>query len=332
MNYWQIAAGSRGRDYTKEFIRFGMAFVGGDRNVATMTKVAVGDRVLLKRGRSRVVAVGEVVTRDGKCRGENDKDWLRDVDGWDLGAYCFVNWHIPEKPYPTTSLTRSTIQKAGKQHLKELADRIISSTSVRQKLDPEPAQTKPVDDETIITYLIRQGLRPGAAEELTATFSRIRRLAHYYHGRRWEDTREHEARTFLVIPLLLALGWAEQQIKIELPVRNVGRADVACFSKPFTGNNKQCVLIVETKGFAQGLDYTPKQAEGYATQFPNCQVLVGSNGYCYKTWPRTSDGMFARTPSAYLNLRKPQDAYPLDPDNVKGCLDVLKMLLPSTWM
>jgi len=31
------------------------------------------------------------------------------------------------------------------------------------------------------------------------------------------DIREHETRTFLVIPLLLALGWAEQQLKIEMP-------------------------------------------------------------------------------------------------------------------
>jgi hypothetical protein len=29
MHYWQVASGSSGRDYSAEFIRFGMAFVGG---------------------------------------------------------------------------------------------------------------------------------------------------------------------------------------------------------------------------------------------------------------------------------------------------------------
>ncbi len=35
MNYWQIAAGSQGRDYASEFLRFGMAFVGGDVQIGT---------------------------------------------------------------------------------------------------------------------------------------------------------------------------------------------------------------------------------------------------------------------------------------------------------
>ena len=76
MQYWQIAAGSQGRDYAKDFLRFGMAFVGGPQQMSKMAEVEIGDRVLLKRGMSHIVAVGEVVQRDGKHRGENDKKWL----------------------------------------------------------------------------------------------------------------------------------------------------------------------------------------------------------------------------------------------------------------
>jgi hypothetical protein len=32
-NYWQIAAGSAGRDYSDIFLKFGMAFVGGETQI-----------------------------------------------------------------------------------------------------------------------------------------------------------------------------------------------------------------------------------------------------------------------------------------------------------
>ena len=331
MKYWQIASGSLGRYYADDFIRFGMAFVGGPQHVSTMAQVQAGDRILLKRGTSKVVAVGTVVERDGKHRGDNDKGWLQDFDGWNLQAYCFVNWHEPDEPRSTTGLTRHTIQNVAKRHLIALAEEIISSVPVQKNIDPEPRETRSVTDQEIVQFLIAQGLRPGTAEDLTATFNRIRLLARYYYQYCREDVREHETRTFLVVPLLLALGWAEQQIKIELPVKGRGRADVACFSKPFASSKADPVLIVETKGFSQGLDYAQAQAERYARQFPNCRLLVVSNGYCYKTWTRQDDGSWAKRPTAYLNLLRPQDSYPLDPDNVMGCLEVLRVLLPFSW-
>lgn len=330
-NYWQIAAGSQGRDYSEYFIRFGIAFVGGTKNAELMAEVKLGDRVLLKKGRSQLVAVGEVVNREHHGRG--DKEWLKDVDGWNLGAYCYVDWHMPAKPVAAEGmLTRNTIQRVHRPKLQSQAAQIISEFPSLERIYPEPRKSEPVDDDKIIEHLIGQGLRPGAAEDLVSTFNRIRRLARYYHGHRWEDVREHEARTFLVIPLLLALGWAEQQIKIELPAGGRGRADIACFSKPYAGKNGECVLIIETKSFSQGLHYAKNQVERYAKAFPNCKCIVVSNGYCYKTWERRDDGQFNQMPSAYLNLLAPKDKYPLDPENVLGCLEVLRMLLPTTWM
>ena len=330
MDYWQIACGSDQRDYADAFIRFGMAFVGGDKQIATMAYVKAGDRVLMKRGMSKIVAAGEVVKREGKHRGVKDKDWPRDFDGWDLPAYCFVDWHRPNKPIRAKGLTRSTIQNVHQQQLKDLADQIIATVPAQQKLEPGP--TDEVKDDAILAFLIRQGLRPGAAENLTATFNRIRLLAKYYYDYcEWEDIREHETRSFLIVPLLLALGWSEQQIKIELPVVQRQRADIACFSKPYTSNNKDCVAIIESKGFSQGLKYAPNQVRAYAVHFPKCKVVVASNGYCYKAFRRASGGKFSQTPSAYLNLLSPRDKYPLDPENVEGCLEALRLLLPSTW-
>jgi hypothetical protein len=329
MNYWQIASGSRGREYTDQFIRFGMAFVGGDDNVAAMSKVKEGDRVLLKRGMYKIVAAGEVINRDGRCRGQDDKEWLRDFDGWDLRAYCFVDWHEPDKPFETEGLTRATIQRVKKKNLKEICDSIIKTVPAKENYDPEPETPEPVEDAEILSFLIQEGLRPASAEDLTAAFNRIRLLAKYYYDEHtWENIREHETRTFLIIPLLLALGWAEQQIKIELPVAERQRADIACFSKPYQGNNDDCTLLIETKGFVKGLDYAQAQAREYAKHFPNCQVVLVSNGYCYKAFRRNESGSFSRAPSAYLNLLKPRKRYPLDPKNVDGSLEALRLLLP----
>src|SRR6266705_5401642 len=117
--------------------------------------------------------------------------------------------------------------------------------------------------------MIVQGLRPSAADELTNTIRKIRLLADYYYKQSWwEDVREHETRTFLVVPLLLALGWAEQQLKIEFPVPRVGRVDIACFTGPFLQcSDEDVVVLIETKGFSSGLDFARGQAEAYATQF-----------------------------------------------------------------
>lgn len=64
-NYWQVAAGSAGRDYSDEFIKYGLAFVGDTIQEATMDRVQLGDFMLLKRGLSEIRAVGVVVNRGG---------------------------------------------------------------------------------------------------------------------------------------------------------------------------------------------------------------------------------------------------------------------------
>lgn len=65
--------------------------------------------------------------------------------------------------------------------------------------------------------------------------------------------------------------------------------DIACFSRTYQRNNNECVLILETKDFSSGLDYAPEQAHRYAEAFPSCQVVVVTNGYCYKTYIRSNE-------------------------------------------
>jgi predicted transport protein len=293
--------------------------------------------MILKRGMSEIVAVGRVVIRSGRHGGDGDKEWLKDYDGWNLSAYCFVDWRVPPQPLTVTGLTRGTIMRVNQPGLMQAADRIHESSPQQATLAAEPAPTEPVADNDILNFLILEGLRPSAAEELTSAFRRIRLLAQYYYSNcDWRDVREHETRTFLILPLLIALGWAEQQIKIELATGDGGRIDVACFSKPYgrnesrTANHKDCVLILEGKGFSSGLSYAPAQAHAYARSFPSCRAVVVSNGYCYKTYVRDQTGAFSIDPSAYLNLLDPRSNYPLNP-SIAGCLEVLRLLLPHNY-
>ena len=327
-SYWQIAAGSNGRNYAHYFMKYGMAFVGGEVQIATMNEVHSGDLVAIKNGLYQIVAAGEVVERDGKATGCGDKSWLQDFDGWDLPAYCYVNWHLPDKPTATDGLTIATIQRLPQDKHKKIVDDILLLPA--NSCEPEPLETKVIGDQQLLEHLVAEGLRTSSADELTNTLRKIRLLAQYYHTKcQWGDVREHETRSFLVIPLLLALGWSEQQLKIELPCSK-GKVDIACFSKAYKPKSKECVLIVETKDFSSGLDYAPEQAHRYAEDFPSCRGILVTNGYCYKAYVRKDDGTFNTMPSAYLNLLQPRDKYPLDPANVEGALSVLSWLLAST--
>jgi hypothetical protein len=316
------------RCYSDSFIKYGLAFVGGEDKIRTMKEVKVGDIVAIKSGLSQIMAAGEVVERDGKATGFQDKSWLRDFDGWDLSAYCNVNWHVPEKPINTEGLTRATIQKIQQPKHREIVDEILKLPI--RPFSPEPRETAIIKDDDLLDHLISKGLRPSSADDLTNTIRKIRLLAKFYYNNEWgwEHIREHETRAFLVVPLLLALGWSEQQLKIELPCSK-GKVDIACFSGVFKGNHKECILLVETKDFSSGLDYAPSQARSYSEVFPSCKALLVTNGYCYKLFLRSNEGLFDIKPSAYLNLLQPRDRYPLDPDNVDGALGVLSSLMPN---
>ncbi len=326
MNYWQIATGAEGRDYAEYMLQYGIALVGGEEYIDTIQKVQPGDVVILKKGNTQIVATGHAVERNGVCSGKRES---RDFDGWDLGGYCYVNWHGPHPPIAAGGLARQTICRVGNNNLppRNQADKIMNMYNVNEAYDPEPF-IQQIDDEQILNFLIREGFRPGAAEDLTEAFSRIRRLARYYidqpRDQPWENIREHETRTFLVIPLLLALGWAEQQIKIEYPVGRK-KADIVCFSRPYFQPDKQCEIVIETKDFKTGLDDALDQAIEYA-EILGSNIVVLTNGYCYKIYGRDDpNGEFM--PHAYLNIFSPTDCYPRD-EKIKGALEVFRLLLP----
>lgn len=332
MTYWQVAAGDRGREYSDLFFKYGIMCVGGENQIKTLRNLKERDIVILKKGRSEILGAGKIIERDGIVNAE-DEDWLGDFDGWNLKAYANVEWHRPEEINRASQLLgMGTILKVRKPKLQEKADEIIANYP-RVPSEPKPNlnEISKLTDEEIIEDLILKGFRPGNAEELTNTFNRIRLLANFYYKEcEWKEVREHETRTFLIIPLLFALGWSEQKLKIELGIEDRKRVDIAAFSKSFVKTldkeREYCKLIIESKGFQFGLGTVKDQAIAYAESFPNCETVIVSNGFCYKAFSRKGD-TFPPNPIAYTNLLKPTNKHPLYPDS-KGTLEVFKLLLP----
>lgn len=343
MNYWQIGSGTEDRPYAKECLDFGMAFVGDDK---AMEKVKKDDIIVLRRGEEKIVAVGRVTELQEQRGGREDKEWLKDFDGWDLSAHCYVEWHKPREPVKARGLARYPLCQVRKPELQKQARKIYEEAPAH-KSKGEPKLTREVTYEEISDFLVQQGWRPEAATHFVQRLDHVRSLAdHYYDfGYPWEDVKEHEIRTFLIVPLLLALGWNEREIKIELSPGDLGvadgrnRIDVACFSDDYQPsdnktkeNQKNCKLLIESKRFSSGITRgAPGQVKKYAKELTNCKLVLASNGYCYKAFMRHEGKKeFSDTPVAYLNIRAPKYEYPLNP-NIGGALDLLRLLLPSTW-
>lgn len=329
--YWQIAAGSDQRDYSDLFLKHGIAFTGLG---AGLEKVNIGDIIVLKRGIKAIKAVGVVTGRGNVTHG--DKEWLLDYDGWTLPEYCSVNWKRPNGNglKEVDGLTRGTLKRICKEKTKGVAYDILK-TGTCVPISDEPSETREVKDNEILGFLMEEGISRSSSDEITSTISNIRSLADYYYNYKypWAGIGEHEIRTFLVVPLLLALGWSEKQTKIEFACGDRKRVDIAYFRKPCESKKKEelkkeCVAIIETKSFSAGLDYAREQAKTYSKDFPNCQAVITTNGYCYKVYLRDQCDKFQEMPSAYINLLRPRDKYPLDP-KVKGALEAIKWLLPN---
>jgi len=297
MNYWQVAAGDGERDYSKVFLDYGVMLIGpGDHGKYFEKKdyyddkdrykpndvkyfaeqVKEGDIVVLKKPSGKlweVVAVG-TVTGDYKHLPAFD-----DVEGWDLQHCRHVGWKKPKDGEPMAGLARGTFKRIDKKDTIQRIDELLKSGVIKPPEQiPEPAEK--LDDEDLIDDLISHGLRPKDAEEFTQTIQRIRRLVKWYyaHGK---DVKEHETRTFLIIPLLLALGWSEQRLKIEW--KNV---DIAFFKSPYTEKDNECIIILESKKLRAGLSPAEGQAKGYADKHPMCKKLIVSDGCCYKLFER----------------------------------------------
>jgi hypothetical protein len=333
---WQVAAGDGTRDYTDVFLDFGLACVGPGNGGAYPAhrdayndpensqwrpfmqpfceQVGVGDLLVLKRPagrRWRILAVGKVAGPYVY------REELGDVEGWDLQHTLPVTWHEPQGELVVTGLRRGTLARVNDATAREHALAVWDSGTPRPTQElPPPAKAMETDD--VIALLMERGLPAAQAEATATTIRRLRRLAHWYRDHD-DQVGEHEIRTFLIVPLLLALGWAEQRIKIEL-----AHTDIALFDEPYSAGASPTV-IVESKRLNDGLGAgTEAQVQRYARDFPNCRALVVSDGFRYRLLTGAGDGW---KPTAYANLLNLRQRHPYRAD-IDGAGGLFVALLP----
>ncbi len=259
-----------------------------------MEGMQTGDLVILKRpygNEWEIVAVGKV--RSDYFHTEV----FEDVEGWDLQHCRKVKWKRPADSTIISGLRRGTLFRVKKQIPREKAQKIWKNgVAVPSERIPELAED--LEDEQLIDLLMVSGLSGNDADIITRTIWRIRRLAKWYasHGK---DVGEHKIRTFLIVPLLIALGFPEQRIKIEW-----NNIDISIFESPFPSKQENPVIILETKRLHDGLRYAPNQARDYVQDYPNCCFFIVSNGIHYKLFERIEGKWLFRAYANLLSLKR----------------------------
>ena len=334
MKYWQVAAGEGAREYSSVFLKYGVMLIGagdpgpyfdnkgyytGHRGwraqvVNFAEHVAKDDIVILKRPHHRewrIQAVGRII---------GDYEYLEqfdDVEGWDLQHSRRVEWVCPKEIELTKHLSMGTFKGVNRKEIVDRARKMLEEGE-KQESRQIPLIARRVSDEDLVESLIGNGLRPADSERVVDTVWRVRRLGRWY-ARYGQDLSEHETRTFLITPLLLALGWSEQRVKIEW--KNI---DVAFFREVYKRGNEPC-MILESKRMWEGLRYAEGQAKKYAKLYPKCLRLVVSDGICYRFYEKEDDSWVWK---AYMNLLKLKDPHPYETD-IEGATHLFINLMPK---
>ncbi|MGD0908549.1 MAG: hypothetical protein ABSA96_13280 [Candidatus Acidiferrales bacterium] len=350
---WQIAAGDKDRRYPDPLLKWdvvamGPGCLGGWPEVSSSTELSAkyvgilrqfnedvveGNLVVLRLGTDEVYGVGEIVG------GPAWLDDFGDIDGWDLQFVRRVRWlwkydgKTPKRFKPYTLKLGATVQDVNPtldnakplldwlQQLEftseELTRELVTlPPSCRDKLAIEPCHTQKVGE-----YLFDRGIAAQSIDAVLREMAELVRIAKWYQS---EMVYPSDAETvaYLAVPLLRVLGWTPQKMAIEW-----NNVDVALFhALPRKDPNVE--VVVEVKIRDSSSLKARDQAENY-TLVPDrekCSRVIVTDGIIYAVYVK-SDGKFGTMPSAYLNLTRMMDDYPIL--GCKGAKEALEMMAPD---
>ena len=316
---WQIGAGDTDRSYGDLCIRFDVMIAGpgdpgpydearyGDHSLRRFYREArCGDIVLLRLGTGDILAVGEIA--------DDAPQWLEafaDVDGWDLQHVRRVRWFPNTRnAFPPRTLGGQvrTFAAVNVESVRAwVAGLEIPDSERARDLRPLPMAGASLDAIELGRRLFIEGLPSEHVDKLMVTFSALHRVASWYSNetKRPEGRpSEQETICYLVVPLLLSLGWSQQTAAVQW-----NYVDVALFRcMPPTDASLACV--VEAKLLGKSVFSPLGQARDYALRpgRESCDRLIVTDGIRYALHHR-ADGAFQL--GAYLNILSMRDRYPL---------------------
>jgi len=333
---WQHAAGDKNRNYADICLKWGVILNGPGyagplpgckdrllRDGWTSKKVTdllrfseemkEGDFVVLRLGTTDILGVGVIV---------GDYQWLEefsDIDGWNLHHVRRVRWFWKGLESPKTFDTYTlklgdTTQRLDSPEVKKWIESLAKNKADGALATLPKSDKQNVEFEGISEYLFDKGVSSNSIEMLIREIDELIRIAKWYS--KYEKPSESETVTYLVVPLLRALGWTPQKMAVEW--HNV---DVALFSQlPRVDNNLS--IVVEAKKKGDSCLSAKSQAQSYAKGKVNCERLIVSDGLRYGVYLKEGDEFILY---AYFNLTALKNDYP-----IYGCHGVKEALQAMT--
>ena len=342
---WQQAAGDTNRKYTDLCLQWSVILNGPGvygrwpecqsslrRNGIKEKKITDlrrfceemedGHLVVLRLGTSFVFGVGQILGPYDHCEEFND------IDGWDVAHVRRVRWlwknvHNPKRFDTYTLKQGDTTQPLTAPAVETWLETLEISEAVREEelaeLPSIGAGANP-NFEDISEYLFDKGVASDSISNLLDQMGEFVRIANWYK-RSQNRPSEHETISYLVVPLLRALGWTPQRMAIEW-----NRIDVALFSGLPRGNNNLSVVVEVKKMRDSCLSGFP-QANYYADNLnaEHCRRLIVTDGLRYGIFTRQKDEEFSL--SAYMNLTRLRSEYPIY--KCKGVQETLLSMSPE---
>jgi hypothetical protein len=339
-NIWQVAAGDGERDYQDVLLQFGVMLVGpgtmfGDyrkhkddyenkcdattrRTLRQFADEADEKDLVVLKGRKcgrkwETVAVGKISSA------YSFEPVFSDVEGFQLQHCRRVEWRLP------TRVKYIRLGRVRFSHVNKAPDevkRLWETGKPIHKFDPIPEDHKNVSEDELVASFVDKGLSKRNAKCIADEIKRLQDLAKWYECDKPDedyDVSEHETRTFLIVPLIMSLGWDEKKVKIEWEHK-----DIALFDAPYSKQNEPAVII-ESKRLWDGLGDAPEQARRYAGKHKRCGQFLVSDGIRYKLFTKRGGEWHF---SAYLNLLNPRRKHPYKPD-VGGAVSFFQEMIPK---
>lgn len=321
---WQQACGDTDRNYSKVCLKWdvilnGPGYAGkypicneilkddgwASRKITDIWRFAEqmhdGDLVVLRLGTNTILGVGEIT---------GNYEWREcfgDVDGWDLQHVRRVRWlwnglKKPKRLKTYTLKQGDTTQEMTSSIVKSwLSELEIPNENFGREIPKLPEAGKSIDQNQIAEYLFAQGISSNSIEILTREFDELRRIAKWYLNSK-EIPSEFETVSYLVVPILRALGWTPQKMAVEW-----NNVDIALFDQ-LPRKDINLSIVVEAKKKGNSCLSAKSQAQGYAKEKENCKRLIVTDGLRYGIYIRQEEKYKLK---AYFNLTDLRESYPI---------------------